>query len=453
MRSYEVRIWEIRPKKNATGTTYQVRWRVGDAQKTKNFAGKALADSFRSDLVRAVRAGEPFDTLSGLPEAAIRRAQSTTWLEHAMGYAAMKWPRASAKHRSGIAEALTTVTPALITTQRGAPTGKEIRDALYGWAFNLTSRKAPPDRSTETVIRWLGKNTRRMADLDDAKVIRSALDAVALRLDGKVAAAVTIRRKRAIFYNCLRYAVEQRLIPANPIDTVHWSAPEQDDTIDPSVVINPKQATNLLNAVRQDPQDGPRFVAFFGCLYYAALRPGEATALRIDNCDLPESGWGKLKLSRSEPRAGSRWTDTGEVRDDRGLKHRSSKASREVPIPPPLVTLLRTHLAEYPASADGRVFRTTRGRPLQESSYGRLWARSRVRALTAVQADSALARRPYDLRHAAVSTWLNAGVPPTEVAARAGHSVAVLHRVYAKCLDGSDHLTNRLIEAALASDQ
>jgi integrase len=106
------------------------------------------------------------------------------------------------------------------------------------------------------------------------------------------------------------------------------------------------------------------------------------------------------------------------------------------------------------ATADGRVFRTTRGKPLQESSYGRLWARSRLRAFDAAQADSALAKRPYDLRHAAVSTWLNAGVPPTEVAARAGHSVAVLLRVYAKCLDGSGHVANRLIETALTpSDQ
>ena len=26
-----------------------------------------------------------------------------------------------------------------------------------------------------------------------------------------------------------------------------------------------------------------------------------------------------------------------------------------------------------------------------------------------------LARRPYDLRHACLSTWLNAGVPPAQV--------------------------------------
>ncbi|GAA3708332.1 hypothetical protein GCM10022224_087330 [Nonomuraea antimicrobica] len=46
---------------------------------------------------------------------------------------------------------------------------------------------------------------------------------------------------------------------------------------------------------------------------------------------------------------------------------------------------------------------------------------------------SPLAKRPYDLRHPAVSLWLNAGVPAPEGAERAGHSVDVLLRVYAKC--------------------
>jgi hypothetical protein len=37
---------------------------------------------------------------------------------------------------------------------------------------------------------------------------------------------------------------------------------------------------------------------------------------------------------------------------------------------------------------------------------------------------------------AAVSTWLNAGVGPPQVAEWAGHSVAVLLRIYAKCISG-----------------
>ena len=62
---------------------------------------------------------------------------------------------------------------------------------------------------------------------------------------------------------------------------------------------------------------------------------------------------------------------------------------------------------------------------------------------------SPLARRVYDLRHACVSTWLNGGVPPAQVAEWAGHSVAVLLKVYAKCIDGQDQIAKRRIEDAL----
>jgi hypothetical protein len=64
-------------------------------------------------------------------------------------------------------------------------------------------------------------------------------------------------------------------------------------------------------------------------------------------------------------------------------------------------------------------------------------------------AASPLARTPYDLRHAAVSTWLNGGVPATTVAEWAGHSVEILLRIYAKCLDGGDAEIRRRVQAAL----
>ncbi len=60
-----------------------------------------------------------------------------------------------------------------------------------------------------------------------------------------------------------------------------------------------------------------------------------------------------------------------------------------------------------------------------------------------------LAKTPYDLRHAAVSTWLNAGVPATLVAGWAGHSVEVLLKIYAKCLDGEEVRMRSRIEEAL----
>ena len=48
-----------------------------------------------------------------------------------------------------------------------------------------------------------------------------------------------------------------------------------------------------------------------------------------------------------------------------------------------------------------------------------------------------------------MSTWLNGGVPATTVAEWAGHSVEILLRIYAKCLDGGDALIRQRVQTAL----
>lgn len=56
------------------------------------------------------------------------------------------------------------------------------------------------------------------------------------------------------------------------------------------------------------------------------------------------------------------------------------------------------------------------------------------------------------LQHAALSSWLNAGVDPIEVAERAGNSVEVLLSRYAKCPDGRQDVANRRIAQLLGEN-
>ena len=108
---------------------------------------------------------------------------------------------------------------------------------------------------------------------------------------------------------------------------------------------------------------------------------------------------------------------------------------------------------EFPQGPpDGRLFQSPRGGVVGASTYSRVWDEARTLALQPHQVDSPLAGRPYDLRHAGVSLWLNAGVPAPEVAERAGHSVDVLLKVYAKCIDGHEVSVNGRIQAALGDD-
>jgi hypothetical protein len=158
---------------------------------------------------------------------------------------------------------------------------------------------------------------------------------------------------------------------------------------------------------------------------------------------LPEHGWGRLTLEKSRPEVNRRWADTATAHEERGLEHRPATETRSVPVPPELVAILRHHVATFGTASDGRVFSSTRGHVVASTAISDVWAEARTRALTPAQVASPLAGRPYDLRHAAVSLWLNAGVSPQDVAHRAGHSAEVLLRVYAKCLDGGETVANK----------
>ncbi|MGY0231030.1 hypothetical protein [Longispora urticae] len=96
---------------------------------------------------------------------------------------------------------------------------------------------------------------------------------------------------------------------------------------------------------------------------------------------------------------------------------------------------------------DGRLFVGKRADEVPRITYGRTWDKARRAAFVPAVYDSMLAKTPYSLRHACVSTWLDSGVGPARVAEWAGQSIEVLHRVYAKCLDGQEEHDLRRIEA------
>ena len=89
------------------------------------------------------------------------------------------------------------------------------------------------------------------------------------------------------------------------------------------------------------------------------------------------------------------------------------------------------------------------GGQVVSQTYNGAWRKARKAALTPAEVESPLAYRAYDLRHSAVSTWLAAGVDSAQVAPWAGHSVAVLHRVYAHVLSGRDDHARLRIEELL----
>ena len=419
--------------------------------RSKSFITRRLADSYRAELVRAARRGLEFDPVTGEPVLwAAPEPDTTTWYRHALAYTDMKWPELAAHSRASMAEALATVTPALTRATGQRPPAEVLRAALYGHAFNPQHQTRRPDPATAAALAWLERASLPVTRLQDPQMTRQALDALAVRLDGRRAAANTIARKRAVFHNALGYAVELGLLEVNPLGQFQRRMPRAASTAEPRVIASPGQVDAIL---KQVTRIRPELTAFFGCLYYAALRPEEAVALRRDSLTLPASGWGQLTLTAALPRSARAWTGNGTAHEPRGLKLRPEGATRTVPIPPQLVSLLRWHLRAHGTAPDGRLFRGARCPPARSAKASTAGSGTRPRAAASIPAQHAIHRvlRPYDLRHAALSLWLASGAPPAEIAARAGHSVTVLLAVYAHCIPGHDQIASRRIEQALGA--
>ena len=196
---------------------------------------------------------------------------------------------------------------------------------------------------------------------------------------------------------------------------------------------------------------GPQLVAFFACMYYAGARPSEVVELRKSDLDLPANGGrGMIYLQGSAPSVGSGFSRSGRRRDPRQLKHRAEGEVRPVPCHPLLTQHLLTHTSEFGTIRDGRLFRGERGGDLSESVYSRVWDQARDLALSPSLARTPIAGRPYDLRHACLSAWLNNGVEQTQVAEWAGNSVKVLMDTYAKCIHGHDEINRKRMEVAVS---
>ena len=164
-------------------------------------------------------------------------------------------------------------------------------------------------------------------------------------------------------------------------------------------------------------------------MYYPALGPEEAAALSKHHLSLPDERWGELHLERARPEIAPEWTDSQSWSEERGLKHRDPSGGRTVSCPPELTALLYEHLDRYGMAPDGRLFRATRheGR-IGSNAHGRTWTVAQAAVFTpdiptsrhpdiptsrhpdiptSRHPDiptSPLAKKPYDLCHAAVST-------------------------------------------------
>lgn len=262
--SFDVRFWKIRVYKGKRGRTYAVRWTVASQEFHQTYGTSTLADSRLAELRTFARNGTAFDVASGFPVPEVRRAQEATtikateltWYALALRYVARRWEGLSPNSRRSVAETLATVTPVLLIPDRQRPDDDAVRHALYLWAFR---NQPDPPEDVARVLSWVAEHSQPISALADDDIMLDVLDAIARKLDGSRAAANTIARKRAVLSNVLDYAVGRGL-DVNPLPKAAkmWNSPKTTEgVVDPQVVVNRRQAEELLIAVSYQGRIGP----------------------------------------------------------------------------------------------------------------------------------------------------------------------------------------------------
>lgn len=413
---------------------YRVKWRIDGRDRTRSFKTRAEADRFRRLLLDAVEAGEHFGGVDGEP--ASWSSTTPTWFQWSQEWIALKWPQWAGTTRRTAIETLVAVTPQMVRS--GAPDPPaEVVDWLRsdGYIPGSDGWSTPP----AWLIRW-------SLPLDEItpRVLEQVLVAVTTRQDGKPMTASVARRRKNTLGAVLRVAVRRDVVDRNPMDRVEWRTPTRDLTIDIATVPSMADVLALVDHVVGLDSAAARYGALFACVGLAGLRPSEAIGLRVGDLDLPTTGWGLARVRGAITEPGARFTATGERTEQKGLKHRAAGSVREVPLAPALVECLRTHVDRWD---DDLLFLNVHGQSMTTGSYNPVWKRARKSAW----ADrSELATTTlYELRHAAATMMLQAGVPPAEVARRLGHSIDMLLRVYAGVLVEERDRSNELIDIEL----
>ncbi|MEU2076885.1 hypothetical protein [Streptomyces sp. NPDC013489] len=259
----------------------------------------------------------------------------------------------------------------------------EVRRALREYAFNTRQREQAPPEVT-VILRWVQRNSLTMAAWENEGSVEMALRAAMTKLDGTPVAASTARRNKRVLNVLFEHALKKKVLKENPLPKgkgANTTATKTSSAVDKRSLINSGQAAKLLGWIYARPRGGRRLHTFFAAMYYAGARPEEVVAIDVGDVRLPDMDaddqWGELLLHTAHPEVGKQWTDTGEVREQRGLKGRAAGDTRTVPCRPALTRILRAHIAEEGLKPGDLLIQGEKGGGLAGSVIRRAWRRAR----------------------------------------------------------------------------
>lgn len=460
-----------------TEPRWDVEGRANGIQYSKRFTRAGLAEAWKADLERGYAAGLAFDLrakrfVANAP-AAIEPERLTVFsLTETFFWAHPDW---EPKTKILAAAAFNRARRALLAPDAllEGPDLAAVSDYLDHASFTPPHRGVALTPHQERGLEWLRRHSA-IADSITTAEIEAFVAALSTnqRDPRKRVAPSTLVRYTQPLRACWAWAVarDDIAVSTNPWLGVRTprkvkgrgssGASRGGLAVDKDVVLDIPQAVALADRCAEVGSWGGVVTCYVLVMALCGLRPNEAVGLLWDDVELPEDsspGW--LTVRRTRRRVAARWLDPDEDPEWGPLKDRDIAETRRVPIHPLLVERLREHVHAFGIGPGGLVFHRL-GRPFDLTLFARdVWepARSsmfppRADLPTDDPRQPKLSRlRRHDLRHAACSWWLRAGIDATVCQRWSGHkSLSVFLDVYQGVAPGREEEGVRRLVASLS---
>ncbi len=411
-------------RRRASAVSYDIRFQVDGHQFSVGFEKKGWADSFADKLQEHFANGCLFDPAARrfvLPDEST--AQGPTFFEFTREYVQRKWPTWQPSSRRNNQRDLARSVLHLLDPASPHLEGDKLVEA-DGFLRRAALVVPTPDKLSAEEDEWeafFARWSLPLRSIDDGH-LHAFLERVRTTgTDGspRPIAPTTLDATRRAVRAAFRSAQKRRLIDWNPWDGVDWKLPTGEDDLRTELVMDPAQVLTLAEACGQIH---PRYACFVLVQGFCGLRPGEARDVRRRDFDLSQAP-ATVSAGGQHSDLPERFFMEGETRR-RPLKGRGRRVSRPVPIPAAFAPRFAEHLERWvEGKPDALAFTTPRGRRINTSNFHRdVWAPARERVFP--EGSPLREVRRHDLRHSAITSWLNSGVLLKTAQRWSGHRTA-----------------------------
>lgn len=415
-------------EKRRTAPRFRVTWRVfddrspgGRMRKRSDFATKGRAQAF-ADRLRWAGQGMDGWQLDGEDQPVQQEhaaAPRYTVFDLTADYWQAHWPEMSPAQRAKVAGVLRTTRRVLV---RGTPTDEAL---AYITAAAFHGRKDAADLGPvhDAGRTWLARHSLAVSELNHTTLLPLYAELVEGRPYG------TARTYWAVLRALVSWGIDTGKLASDPLRRLELPRRIEAEEVDADRIASSDEVWRVAWACGL--VGGARHCTLPLVLGDGALRMGEAVALRRRDIGFTERGGAWVSVRTTVSRVPSQYAD-GQTTTERPTKGRTQAVTRRTYLSTETAAVLRTHLAQFVgASPEALVFSGKRG--------GRLCADTHLRAVwwpavrMAFPPGHRLSNlRRHDLRHAAVTGWLRAGVAPKQCQRMGGwKSLKVMLDTYA----------------------